>query len=86
MDSNAVEVAEDLEQFVKTIAETAGPMRKVYHKPGVFKFEIDFCSPTIKHGKVIVVSKENITVVMDGEVCYSNDYFAARRELALRHL
>lgn len=86
MDSNAVEIAEDLEQFVKTIAVTAGPMRKVYHKPGVFKFEIDFCSPTVRAGKVIIASKENITLVMDSEVCYSNDYYAARRELALKHL
>ena len=83
MDLNAVEIAEDLEQFVKTIAETAGPIRKVYHKPGVFKFEIDFCSPTIKHGKVVVVSKTNITIMVDNEVCYSSDFFDARRNLAI---
>lgn len=82
MDSNAVEIAEDLEQFVKTIADTE-PLKKVSHRPGVFAYEFKFHSPKVNNGKVVVVSKTNITIMFDNEICYSSDFFDARRYLAI---
>jgi hypothetical protein len=82
MNADAVEIAEDLKQFVQTIA-TTGPLKKDY-QAGVFKCEFQFCSPKVNNGKVIVAAKENITVVLDNEIFYSTNFFDARRNLIMK--
>jgi len=82
MDNSVVEVAEDLEEFVKTIAATE-PMQKVYYNPGVVKYEFQFRSSQINNGKVVVASKKDIVLVLDNEIYHSTDFFDARRNLIM---